>query len=146
MKNSLPRLNPNRSEIIVLNKCSSNFPEIIFYEWRTRGGLCTGHRFAPGVDPRDRATRGICRGILGDRLDYLLLRRGKFTTLFEGWREEGGGIANFVKSRTVTTGIYITGTNRKKGFIKGEALRLLRTSSARESFEQRKRDLERGCP
>ena len=52
MKNSLPRLNPNRSEMIVLNKCSSNFPEIMFYEWRTRGGLCTCHRFAPGVDPR----------------------------------------------------------------------------------------------
>ena len=41
--------------------------------------------------------------------------------------------------------------NVKKGFIKGEALRLLRTNSDRESFEARKRDfqsrlLERGYP
>ena len=68
--------------MIVLNKCSSNFPEIMFYEWRTRGGLCTCHRFAPGVDPRDRTTRGICRGIQWDRLDSLPLGRRKFTTLF----------------------------------------------------------------
>ena len=38
------------------------------------------------------------------------------------------------------------GIYRKKGFIKGEALRLLRTNSVRENFEQSKRDLERGYP
>ena len=40
----------------------------------------------------------------------------------------------------------IMGIYRKKGFIKGEALRLLRTNSVRENFEQSKRDLERGYP
>ena len=37
---------------------------------------------------------------------------------------KGRGIANFVKLRMVTTGIYIA----KLGFIKGETLRLLRTN------------------
>ena len=32
-------------------------------------------------------------------------------------------------------------SNCKKGFVKGEALRLLRTNSVRENFEQSKRDL-----
>ena len=38
------------------------------------------------------------------------------------------------------------GIYRKRGFIKGEALRLLRTKSARENFKQSKPDLERGYP
>ena len=38
----------------------------------------------------------------------------------------------------------ITGIYRKKGFIKGKALRFLRTNSVRDNFEQSKRDLERG--
>ena len=38
------------------------------------------------------------------------------------------------------------GIYSKKGFIKGEALRLLRTNSVRENFEQSKRDLKRGYP
>ena len=141
MKNSLPRLNPNSSEIIVLNKRSSNFPEIIFYEWRTRGGLCTCHRFAPRVDPRDRTSRGICRGIQGDRLDSLPLGEEKIHDIVLCLKGRWWGIANFVKWRTVPTGIYIMEMNRKKGFIKWEALRLLRTNSFRENFEQSKR----GC-
>ena len=40
----------------------------------------------------------------------------------------------------------IMGIYRKKGFIKGEALRLLRTNSVRENFKKSKRDLERGYP
>ena len=40
----------------------------------------------------------------------------------------------------------ITGIYRKKGFIKGKALRFLRTNSFRDNFEQSKRDLERGYP
>ena len=35
-----------------------------------------------GVDPWDRTTRGICRGMQWDRLDSLPLGRRKFTTLF----------------------------------------------------------------
>ena len=38
------------------------------------------------------------------------------------------------------------GIYSKKGFIKREALRLLRTNSVREDFEQSKRDLKRGYP
>ena len=70
-------------------------------------------------------------GIQGDRLDTLPLGRGKFTTLLEFLREEGGG----------THWIY-----RKKGFIKGEVLCLLRANSVIENFEQRKQDLQWGYP
>ena len=38
------------------------------------------------------------------------------------------------------------GIYSKKGFIKREVLRLLRTNSVRENFEQSKRDLKRGYP
>ena len=54
-------------------------------------------------------------------------------------REEGGGIANYVKSRTVTTGISL-------GLIAKRVLRVLRANSVRENFEQSKRDLEGGYP
>ena len=40
----------------------------------------------------------------------------------------------------------IMGIYHKKGFIKGEALHLLRTNSVRENFEQSKRDLDEGYP
>ena len=40
----------------------------------------------------------------------------------------------------------ITGIWRKKGFNKGETLRLLRTNSERENFEQSNQDLEWGYP
>ena len=52
----------------------------------------------------------------------------------------------FSEATLIEIGLYITGMNHKKGFIKGEALRLLRTNSVRENCEQSKRDLERGYP
>ena len=52
----------------------------------------------------------------------------------------------FSEATLIEIGVYITGMNRKKGFIKGDALRLLRTNSVRENFEQSKRDLEQGYP
>ena len=45
-------------------------------------------------------------GIQVDGLDSLPLGRGKIREIFSSSKERGGGIRNFVKSRTVTTEIY----------------------------------------
>ena len=70
---------------------------------------------------------------------------GKIHDIVLSSKGRGWGNCKFCKIAEGNHG-NIMGIYRKKGFIKGEPLRLLRTNSVRENFEQSKWDLERGYP
>ena len=42
----------------------------------------------------------------------------------------------FSEATLIEIGVYIPGMNRKKGFIKGDALRLLRTNSVEKTLNK----------
>ena len=84
---------------------------------------------------------GIERGIIG----FSASEEGKIHDSVLSSKGRGCGNCKFCKIEDGNQG-DITGIYRKKVFIKCEALRLLRTNSVRDNFDQSKRDLERGYP
>ena len=93
-----------------------------------------------------RANQGNMSGNTRGYIGFSAPGEGKTHDIVLVRREEGGRWnCKFCKIADGKHG-DIMGIYRKKGFIKGEALRLLRTNSVRENFEQSKRDLERGYP
>ena len=82
--------------------------------------LCTCHRLPPGVGPPGQPGEYV--GNTSRWIRFSAPGKGEIREIFSSSKESGGGIRNFVKSRTVTTGIYpFTQTIESKMMMTGQA-------------------------